>query len=69
MPDWRYRRNWLDCTKCRHYKKATPNPRCKHPDNLRNDWIGTVYMKCPEHRNWNGKCEWYEEIKNANSKK
>ena len=52
------------CKTCRYYRKSNRCPafRCDYPDNLRSNWMGTVYMKTPDGRNIFNKCEWHEYI-------
>ena len=56
------------CTDCKFFRKSSrcPADRCDCPDNLRSDWMGTVYMKTPDARNWNHKCENYRPVNAEN---
>jgi hypothetical protein len=58
-----YERGTNDCKKCKYYRESTRVPalRCCHIANLRQNYIGTVYMKTPNSKNWNYKCEHYED--------
>lgn len=52
------------CEKCQHYatdKRCCDTKRCRAKSNLSSNWIGTVYMKHPDSKNWNNKCEDYKE--------
>lgn len=51
------------CGKCKHYRKSAtcPTMRCDFPGNLRDSYIGVVYLKHPDHINWNYKCPNYKE--------
>jgi hypothetical protein len=53
------------CNECEYYGKSKRYPairnRCFHPDNIsRTNWMGNVYMRNPDDRNSNHKCEDYK---------
>lgn len=59
-----WQRGTYRCIDCEYYgaSSKTPCMRCRHPLNMRDGRIGTVYMKAPDARNWHNKCEYYKEI-------
>lgn len=54
------------CPECVYYEKCTPNSRCHHENNFMDNYhfLGPVFIKRPEHRNYNLKCKWFQKIKN-----
>jgi len=51
----------LYCVKCKWYKVVRGIPRCLIESNIGHNWMGLVYDKHPDWKNYNKACKDYEE--------
>jgi hypothetical protein len=61
-----WRRGTIHCNECKWYgmSKLTFHYRCYHPDNIRDSYIGTIYIDAPDAHNWDNKCLRFKTNKN-----
>jgi hypothetical protein len=64
MSRYQYFENRVDCKTCKYYKVEGISERCKLGGNMRENWMGTIYLKTPSNRNYDGRCPDYEEAVN-----
>jgi hypothetical protein len=51
----------LSCENCKWHTVLRDVARCVIATNLRENWMGTIYKKHPDWKNYNGACSDYKE--------
>ena len=51
----------VECEKCRYFRIDGIRNRCMFETNIKQNWLGAVYIKQPSHRNYKGDCVDYED--------
>ena len=54
----------VSCKECKFYTSEGISERCYHEKNVYDKWLGQCFIESPDHKNYNGKCEYYEKLSN-----
>lgn len=56
-----YFENRVHCETCKYFKIDGIAERCMLETNTRQNWLGTIYLKTPGNRNYDGRCPDYQK--------
>ena len=59
----------LYCKNCKWFTIGRKAERCLLPDNQRHNWMGTIYLKHPDWKNYNDACVDYKKRENKENEK